>query len=133
MSTEHHTHAGPAPAGPPSTPGEPLSLGQKVLNTGTSALQSFGPLSNVCQHVCAFHCYAHDTTRQVRSYDLPASSAQHLGSQAALQLSCATQSPLHPPLHTCPHWLSPCPPIPHPPTHTPVCAHRCVPTTSAAT
>jgi len=59
------SQASPAPTGPGPAPGEPLSLGQKVLNTATSVLQGFKPLNKVCQHVCAFHCYAHDTTRQV--------------------------------------------------------------------
>jgi hypothetical protein len=53
------------PAGPPPAPGEPVSLQQKLINTATSALQTFHPLNKICQHVCAFHCYAHDTTRQV--------------------------------------------------------------------
>lgn len=62
------SQAAPAPAGPGPTPGEPTSLQQKVLNVGTSTLQNFKPLSKICQHVCAFHCYAHDTTRQVRAH-----------------------------------------------------------------
>lgn len=73
------SQAAPAPAGPPgaaAAPGQPTSIGQKVLNTATSALQSFKPLNKICQHVCAFHCYAHDTTRQV-NLQHPVSSDQH--------------------------------------------------------
>eukprot|EP00879_Flechtneria_rotunda_P000224 GHRR01000298.1.p1 GENE.GHRR01000298.1~~GHRR01000298.1.p1 ORF type:complete len:257 (+),score=68.82 GHRR01000298.1:291-1061(+) len=62
------SQAAHAPAGPGPAPGEPVSLQQKVLNTATSTLQSFKPLNKICQHVCAFHCYAHDTTRQVRAH-----------------------------------------------------------------
>ena len=31
----------------------------------TGLTQSFAPIKQICTHVCAFHCYAHDTTRQV--------------------------------------------------------------------
>jgi hypothetical protein len=60
--------AAPAPAGPGPAPGEPISMGQKLINTATSTFQDFKPLGKICQHVCAFHCYAHDTTRQVRDH-----------------------------------------------------------------
>lgn len=73
LSAQHRAHvlqaasqAAPAPAGPGPAPGEPTSLGQKLLNTATATLQSFKPVNKICQHVCTFHCYAQDTTRQVR-------------------------------------------------------------------
>eukprot|EP00882_Tetradesmus_deserticola_P021997 GHRQ01023866.1.p1 GENE.GHRQ01023866.1~~GHRQ01023866.1.p1 ORF type:complete len:102 (-),score=22.65 GHRQ01023866.1:657-962(-) len=65
LRLQEASQAAPCPAGPPPAPGEPVSLQQKLINTATSALQSFPPLNKICQHVCAFHCYAHDTTRQV--------------------------------------------------------------------
>ena len=40
---------------------------QKVLNVGTSLLEQYAPVKKICQHVCAFHFYAHDMSRQVRS------------------------------------------------------------------
>ena len=40
-------------------------MGQKLLNVGTSVLENFSPVNKICQHVCAFHFYAHDMTRQV--------------------------------------------------------------------
>ena len=40
---------------------------QKVMNVATSSLQSYKPVKNICQHVCAFHFYANDMSRQVRS------------------------------------------------------------------
>eukprot|EP00775_Hariotina_reticulata_P005866 gene5866-6107_t len=64
-----HTAANPSAAlAVPPTPGDNISLQQQLLNTATSTLQNFKPLKKLCQHVCAFHCYAHDTTRQVRSH-----------------------------------------------------------------
>lgn len=48
-------------------PGQGTSLSSKVLNMGMSATENFAPLKKVCQHVCAFHFYAHDMTRQVRN------------------------------------------------------------------
>lgn len=44
---------------------------QKVMNVATSSLQSFKPVNNICQHVCAFHFYANDMSRQVRSSVYP--------------------------------------------------------------
>ena len=40
---------------------------QKVMNVATSSLQSYKPVNNICQHVCAFHFYANDMSRQVCS------------------------------------------------------------------
>ena len=48
-----------------SVPGQDTSTLQKVLNVGTSALQSYKPVKQICQHVCAFHFYAQDMSRQV--------------------------------------------------------------------
>ena len=50
-----------------AVPGHDISIKQKVLNVGTSMLESFGPVKKICQHVCAFHFYAHDMSRQVRA------------------------------------------------------------------
>lgn len=48
--------------------GQGTSLTSKVLNLGMSATENFSPLKKVCQHVCAFHFYAHDMTRQVEAH-----------------------------------------------------------------
>ena len=48
-------------------PGQETSTLQKVLNVGTSTLQSYKPVNRICQHVCAFHFYANDMSRQVCS------------------------------------------------------------------
>ncbi|KAI8468414.1 MAG: DUF1264-domain-containing protein [Monoraphidium minutum] len=58
----------PAPSGPPPVPGGAKGLTSHALELGTAALQSFAPLSKVCEHVCAFHAYAHDATRQLRAH-----------------------------------------------------------------
>ena len=47
-------------------PGADMSLKQKVLSTGAGMLQSFAPLKKIHEHVCAFHFYSHDMSRQVR-------------------------------------------------------------------
>ncbi|KAM7280164.1 hypothetical protein ACFE04_007298 [Oxalis oulophora] len=48
--------------------GEPTQTGTAVLETATSAIQSFGPLKKIHQHLCAFHFYGHDMTRQVEAH-----------------------------------------------------------------
>ncbi|CAG8544022.1 681_t:CDS:2 [Ambispora leptoticha] len=53
-----------------STENEPVSdtkttIGTKVLKAVTGATQNFKPLSNIHEHVCGFHFYAHDMTRQL--------------------------------------------------------------------
>ena len=37
----------------------------KVLEAAEGAIQRFSPFSRIHQHVCGFHFYAHDITRQV--------------------------------------------------------------------
>ncbi|EIE23376.1 DUF1264-domain-containing protein [Coccomyxa subellipsoidea C-169] len=49
-------------------PGETPSLTSKVLNLGMAVTEKFAPLKKVCQHVCAFHFYAHDMSRQVEAH-----------------------------------------------------------------
>lgn len=51
-------------------PGEKPSLTSKVLNLGMAVTEKFAPLKKVCQHVCAFHFYAHDMSRQVGAIPL---------------------------------------------------------------
>ncbi len=46
-------------------PGQPQSLQGKVLEAAEGAIQQFSPFSRIHQHVCGFHFYAHDITRQV--------------------------------------------------------------------
>lgn len=46
-------------------PGAAQGLEGKVMERAEAALQRFDPFSRIHQHVCGFHFYAHDMTRQV--------------------------------------------------------------------
>ncbi|GAV70184.1 DUF1264 domain-containing protein, partial [Cephalotus follicularis] len=52
----------------PEVPGEPTKTGITLLETATSAIQGFGPVNKIHQHLCAFHFYGHDMTRQVEAH-----------------------------------------------------------------
>jgi len=47
--------------------GNPVSTENKVLETGSSLLQDFGPVKEICAHLNAFHVYASDKSRCVES------------------------------------------------------------------
>lgn len=49
-------------------PGSELSLKDKVVLGGSRLLETRHPLNNVCEHVCAFHMYAHDMARVVEAH-----------------------------------------------------------------
>ncbi|KAM5549261.1 oil body-associated protein 1A-like [Rosa sericea] len=49
-------------------PGEPTQTGTAILETATAAIQGFGPVNKIHQHLCAFHFYGHDMTRQVEAH-----------------------------------------------------------------
>ncbi|KAJ4766188.1 Oil body-associated protein 1a [Rhynchospora pubera] len=49
-------------------PGEPTETGTALLETATGTIQGFQPINNIHQHLCAFHFYAHDMTRQVEAH-----------------------------------------------------------------
>lgn len=46
-------------------PGEKTHLATHVMGIGQSMIQSFKPLSNICQHVCGLHVYDCDSGRQL--------------------------------------------------------------------
>jgi Protein of unknown function (DUF1264) len=50
---------------PEEIPGAPVALDTKVLDIGRNLLENFTPLKQIHEHVCGFHMYAHDMTRQV--------------------------------------------------------------------
>ncbi|XP_050203311.1 oil body-associated protein 1A-like [Mercurialis annua] len=52
----------------PEVPGEPTPASVTILETATGAVQSFGPVKKIHQHLCAFHFYGDDMTRQVESH-----------------------------------------------------------------
>ncbi|KAJ7957291.1 Oil body-associated protein like [Quillaja saponaria] len=52
----------------PPVPGEPTQTGTALVETATAAIQGFGPINKIHQHLCAFHFYSHDMTRQVEAH-----------------------------------------------------------------
>ncbi|GBG84909.1 hypothetical protein CBR_g39370 [Chara braunii] len=40
----------------------------KALEMGSVAMQRFDPVNQICKHICAFHFYSHDMTRQVEAH-----------------------------------------------------------------
>lgn len=53
-----------------TAPGDPLSVKSNVLNAVAGGTQNFGPIKHICEHVCGFHGYAHDMTRQVHAHHM---------------------------------------------------------------
>ncbi|CAI5976028.1 unnamed protein product [Closterium sp. NIES-65] len=49
-------------------PGGAKSVTTRVMETGASAVQQFGPIRQIGQHLCAFHYYANDMSRQVEAH-----------------------------------------------------------------
>ncbi|XP_057547487.1 oil body-associated protein 1A-like [Amaranthus tricolor] len=52
----------------PEVPGEATKTSTTMLETATAAVQKFGPINAIHQHLCAFHFYGHDMTRQVEAH-----------------------------------------------------------------
>ena len=46
----------------------PVSFGQKAASVATSLIQNFGPITNICAHLDAFHIYASDPTRRIEAH-----------------------------------------------------------------
>lgn len=51
-------------------PGDPLSTTSKLVDMASVASQGFPQIKSICEHVCGFHFYAHDMTRQVHAHHL---------------------------------------------------------------
>ncbi|KAJ0988972.1 hypothetical protein J5N97_007328 [Dioscorea zingiberensis] len=49
-------------------PGEPTPTATALLETATGTIQSFAPINQIHQHLCAFHFYGDDMTRQVEAH-----------------------------------------------------------------
>ncbi|KAJ8549055.1 hypothetical protein K7X08_032762 [Anisodus acutangulus] len=49
-------------------PGEPMSMGQHMLDKGAQMLQSLTPIKQMSQHVCTFAMYSHDMHRQIETH-----------------------------------------------------------------
>ncbi|CAN7065101.1 unnamed protein product [Brassica rapa subsp. trilocularis] len=52
----------------PEVPGEPTKMGTSMVDSAAAAVQSFTPINQIHQHLCAFHFYAYDMTRQVEAH-----------------------------------------------------------------
>ncbi|EEF43767.1 conserved hypothetical protein [Ricinus communis] len=52
----------------PEVPGEPTPTRVNILESATATVQPFGPVKKIHQHLCAFHFYGDDMTRQVESH-----------------------------------------------------------------
>ncbi|XP_057504606.1 oil body-associated protein 1A-like [Actinidia eriantha] len=52
----------------PVIPGEPKKTTTSLLEKATGTIQGFGPVNKIHQHLCAFHFYADDMTRQVEAH-----------------------------------------------------------------
>jgi hypothetical protein len=53
---------------PKPVPGDELSLKDSLLNTGSSILQTFSPMKNICNHIYGGHFYNGDMHRQVDAH-----------------------------------------------------------------
>uniref|UniRef100_A0A2C9U743 Uncharacterized protein n=1 Tax=Manihot esculenta TaxID=3983 RepID=A0A2C9U743_MANES len=49
-------------------PGEPMSMGQHMLDRGAQMLQSLKPIKKMSQHVYTFAIYSHDISRQIETH-----------------------------------------------------------------
>ncbi|XP_022992382.1 oil body-associated protein 1A-like [Cucurbita maxima] len=49
-------------------PGEATHASTAVFETATAAVQRFRPINQIHQHLCAFHFYSHDMTRQLEAH-----------------------------------------------------------------
>jgi hypothetical protein len=49
-------------------PGKPTETGTALLETATGTIQGFAPINQIHEHLCAFHFYADDMTRQVEAH-----------------------------------------------------------------
>uniref|UniRef100_A0A7N0T9I5 Oil body-associated protein 1A n=1 Tax=Kalanchoe fedtschenkoi TaxID=63787 RepID=A0A7N0T9I5_KALFE len=59
------THAASASR---EVPGEPTKMSTSLVDTASAAIQGFGPINRIHQHLCAFHFYGDDMTRQVEAH-----------------------------------------------------------------
>jgi hypothetical protein len=62
------TSSGPQASSKESLPGESKGIKSQALEAAEVVVQRFAPINSIHQHVCAFHFYAHDMTRQVEAH-----------------------------------------------------------------
>ncbi|KAK4589454.1 hypothetical protein RGQ29_020150 [Quercus rubra] len=49
-------------------PGEPMTMGQHMIDKGAQILQSLKPLKQMSQYACTFALYSHDMTSQIETH-----------------------------------------------------------------
>ncbi|KAK9078970.1 hypothetical protein SSX86_000639 [Deinandra increscens subsp. villosa] len=52
----------------PDLPGEKTKMGTSLVDTASANIQTFAPTKRIHQHLCVFHIYADDMTRQVEAH-----------------------------------------------------------------
>ncbi|KAK1429004.1 hypothetical protein QVD17_11203 [Tagetes erecta] len=52
----------------PDVPGEKTKISTSIVDTASSTIQTFAPTKKIHQHLCVFHFYADDMTRQVEAH-----------------------------------------------------------------
>ncbi|XP_065867737.1 oil body-associated protein 1B-like [Euphorbia lathyris] len=52
----------------PQVPGATTPASINILETATAAVQPFGPIHKIHQHLCAFHFYGSDISRQIEAH-----------------------------------------------------------------
>ncbi|CAJ0634237.1 14893_t:CDS:2 [Entrophospora sp. SA101] len=52
----------------PGPPGEKMSIKSQVAESAALTIQNFDPVNQIKEHVCGFHFYSHDMTRQVEAH-----------------------------------------------------------------
>lgn len=58
----------PAKGAEAAPPGQPMTMGQHVVDKGASMLQALTPVKQISQHVCTFALYSHDMHRQIETH-----------------------------------------------------------------
>ncbi|KAL4627341.1 hypothetical protein ACB092_05G159000 [Castanea dentata] len=49
-------------------PGEPMTMGQHMIDKGAQILQSLKPVKQMSKHACTFALYSHDMTHQMETH-----------------------------------------------------------------
>ncbi|XVF87256.1 hypothetical protein PTKIN_Ptkin18bG0104300 [Pterospermum kingtungense] len=58
----------PAQGTDPTPHGQPMTMGQHVIDKGAAMMQSLTPVKQISQHVCTFASYSHDMSRQIETH-----------------------------------------------------------------
>ncbi|XVF25576.1 hypothetical protein REPUB_Repub13aG0223800 [Reevesia pubescens] len=67
-SSDKYPAPTPARGTEPTPPGQPMTMGQHMIDKGAAMMQSLTPVKQISQHVCTFALYSHDMSRQIETY-----------------------------------------------------------------